>query len=144
MGGYSLAAVYRLLASVASLLWSMGSTALQHLESSWTGNGTHVPCIGRQILNHWTTREVLERNLKQATPFGCFPSLFSHVNQSPLAMRLPRKPLCESGSLHVVLTTLSLDGPSRVAGHHPEWLDIMVSTTGKCSGHLYVGVNKLT
>ena len=23
-------------------------------------DGTHVPCIGRQILNHWTTREVPE------------------------------------------------------------------------------------
>ena len=25
---------------------------------SLTRDGTHVPCIGRQILNHWTTREV--------------------------------------------------------------------------------------
>ena len=26
--------------------------------SSLTRDQTHVPCIGRQILNHWTTREV--------------------------------------------------------------------------------------
>ena len=53
------------------LLWSMVSRAhrLQHLwyisllapryvESSWTRNWTHVPCIGRQILKPWTTRKV--------------------------------------------------------------------------------------
>ena len=28
------------------------------MGSSWTRNQTHVPCIGRQILNHWTIREV--------------------------------------------------------------------------------------
>ena len=32
---------------------------LWHMESSWTRGRTHVPCIGRWILNHWTTREVL-------------------------------------------------------------------------------------
>ena len=26
--------------------------------SSWTRGSTHVPCTGRQILHHWTTREV--------------------------------------------------------------------------------------
>ena len=29
--------------------------ALQYLESSQTRDGTHVPCIGRWTLNHWTT-----------------------------------------------------------------------------------------
>ena len=28
--------------------------------SSPTRDWTHVPCIGRQILNHWTTRQVLD------------------------------------------------------------------------------------
>ena len=28
--------------------------------SSLTRDRTHVPCIGRRILNHWTTREVPE------------------------------------------------------------------------------------
>ena len=28
-------------------------------RSSWIREQTYVPCIGRQILNHWTTREVL-------------------------------------------------------------------------------------
>ena len=29
-----------------------------HVESSQTRNQTHVPYISRQLLNHWTTREV--------------------------------------------------------------------------------------
>ena len=33
--------------------------ALQHVESSQTRNRTCVPCIGRLILNHWITRDVL-------------------------------------------------------------------------------------
>ena len=27
--------------------------------SSWIRDRTHVPCLGRQTLNRWTTREVL-------------------------------------------------------------------------------------
>ena len=35
-----------------------GSVVPWHVESSWARDGTLVPCIGRQILNHWTTMEV--------------------------------------------------------------------------------------
>ena len=35
-----------------------GPAAPGHVESSHTRYQTHVPCSGRQILNHWTTREV--------------------------------------------------------------------------------------
>ena len=38
--------------------WYMGLVALWHVGSSRTRDRTHVPCIGRWILNHWTTREV--------------------------------------------------------------------------------------
>ena len=31
------------------------------MESSWTRDRTWVPCLGWQILNHWTTRKVLLR-----------------------------------------------------------------------------------
>ena len=41
------------------LLWCVGLIALQHVESSLTRDQTHVPCIGRWILNYWATREVL-------------------------------------------------------------------------------------
>ena len=33
-------------------LWHMGSAAPQHVGSSQTRDQTHVPCTGRQILNH--------------------------------------------------------------------------------------------
>ena len=36
----------------------MGLVAPRHVGSSRTRAPTHVPCIGRQILNHCTTREV--------------------------------------------------------------------------------------
>ena len=39
-------------------LWCMGLLDLWHVKSSQTRDGTHHPCIGRWILNHWTTREV--------------------------------------------------------------------------------------
>ena len=35
------------------LSWRLGLVALRHVGSSWTRDQTHVPCIARQILNHW-------------------------------------------------------------------------------------------
>ena len=40
-------------------MWCMGLVAPWHVKSSRTRDGTWVPCIGRQILNPWTTREAL-------------------------------------------------------------------------------------
>ena len=45
-------------------LWHVGLAALRHVGSSWTREQSYVPCIGRQILNHWTTREVLASRLQ--------------------------------------------------------------------------------
>ena len=42
----------------AQELWCTGLVALQHVGSSWTRARTCVPCTGRRILNHCTTREV--------------------------------------------------------------------------------------
>ena len=42
----------------AQLLRCINLVALRHVGSSWTRDQTCVPCIGRQILNHWTIREV--------------------------------------------------------------------------------------
>ena len=39
-------------------LWPTGSAAPWHVGSFQTRDRTHVPSIGRWILNHWTTREV--------------------------------------------------------------------------------------
>ena len=40
--------------------WHTSLVAPRHMGSSQTRDQTHVPCIGRQILNHWATREVPE------------------------------------------------------------------------------------
>ena len=82
--GFSLVAVRRLLIVVASLLGGTGSrvygfqqlqlagsraqaqqlwcpslVAVWHVRSSWTRDGTHVSCIGGQILYQQATREAL-------------------------------------------------------------------------------------
>ena len=41
----------------AQKLWLTGLDAPQHVGSSRTRARTRVPCIGRRILNHCTTRE---------------------------------------------------------------------------------------
>ena len=53
----SLVAVHRPEGSQS--LWCVGLIALQHVESFLSRDQIHVPCIGRWILNYWTTREVL-------------------------------------------------------------------------------------
>ena len=47
-------------AQQAQQLQHTGLVALQHVGSSRTRERTCVPCIGRRILNHHTTREVPE------------------------------------------------------------------------------------
>ena len=44
--------------SRAQQLWHTGLAALRHVGSSWARDRTRVPCIGRWILNHCSTREV--------------------------------------------------------------------------------------
>ena len=39
-------------------MWHTGLVAPQRVRYSQTSDQTHVPYIGRRILNHWTTREV--------------------------------------------------------------------------------------
>ena len=59
-GGICLVVVCELLVAVASSavahglpgmwaqpLWHLGLVALRHMESSWTRDRTHVPCIGK-------------------------------------------------------------------------------------------------
>ena len=48
----------RALGFQAQQLWHTGLVAPWHVISSWTKDRICIPCIGRQILNHWTSREV--------------------------------------------------------------------------------------
>ena len=58
------------LQSAGSVVVGMGLVVPQHVGSSRTRARTHVPCIGRQILNHCTTREALiPLLLKALIPF---------------------------------------------------------------------------
>ena len=41
-------------------MWRTGLVAPRHVGSSRTRARTHVPCIGRRVLNHCATREALE------------------------------------------------------------------------------------
>ena len=43
----------------ASVVVAQGHVAQKHEGSSWARDRSFVPCIGRRILNHWATREVL-------------------------------------------------------------------------------------
>ena len=52
-------------------LWHTDLVALPYVESSQTRDQTHVLCIGRWILNHWTTREV------PGWIFNSIPQMFS-------------------------------------------------------------------
>ena len=46
----------------------LGLVAPRHVESSRIKNGTHVPCTGKQILTHWTTREVQLLSILDISP----------------------------------------------------------------------------
>ena len=45
--------------------WHRGLAVSQHVGSSGTRDRTRVPCIGRQILHHWATKEALKHILRQ-------------------------------------------------------------------------------
>ena len=55
----------------AQQLWLTGLVAPRHVGSSQTGARTRVPCIGRQTLNHWATREDLD-NLFNMVSYSIF------------------------------------------------------------------------
>ena len=57
----------------------MGRAALRHVGSSWTRDWPCVPCTGRQVLNHWTTREA---------PSGLFQNVNSVLSDCLLKILL--------------------------------------------------------
>ena len=69
--GYSLAWYPRFSLRWLLFLGSKGSrmclVVLWHVESPWTRDETSILCIGRWILDHWTTREVLSVVINKAS-----------------------------------------------------------------------------
>ena len=65
----------------AQQLWRTGLVALRHVGSSWTRARAHVPCIGRQILDHCATREApltfLDKSRKSCS--FCLPKHLYHI-----------------------------------------------------------------
>ena len=59
-GGFSCCRAWALERVGIQELQYVGSVPLQHVDSSQPRDLTWVPCIGRWILNHWTTRGVQE------------------------------------------------------------------------------------
>ena len=77
----------------AQQLWCTGLVAPRHVGSSRTRARTRVPCIGRRILNHCTTREVpLVRFKASLNPWPGLPS--SSIQQKEFHWR---KIMVESG-----------------------------------------------
>ena len=80
--------------SWAQQLWCLGLAAPWQVKSSQTRNQTCVPCIGRWILNHWTTVEV---------PF------LSHLKEAPHLAWAPVQG-CKTLCWTRILTTTTLTG----------------------------------
>ena len=67
--------------------WCTGLAAPQHAGSPCTRDLTGVPCIGRQILNHWTTREVQNALSFFEDRFVCYSSLYSELGAQDLTQK---------------------------------------------------------
>ena len=57
----------------AQQLWLTSPAAPRHVGSSQTRARTHVPCVGRQTLNHCATREALSCLLSYCEPLNWSP-----------------------------------------------------------------------
>ena len=78
--------------------------------SSLTRDPTHVPCISRWVLNHWTTREVPV--IKSNTHFHwimCF--LQSHIITVFVSWNLAQCLTCSKCTIHIYL--------------NDEWMDVL-------------------
>ena len=79
----------------AQQLAHTGSVAPQHVRSSWTRDQTHVHCIGRQVHNHWTTREVPLLSYCMLHTLPCTPPPAPGKGQWALSHLIVRKQTCE-------------------------------------------------
>ena len=72
----------------AQQLWCMGFAALRHVGSSWTGDRTHVSCVGRRILYRRAPREKPLREVLCPVTLGspwrpaCVPSISISISRA--------------------------------------------------------------
>ena len=59
--GYSHIALHELVSAGSVVVTHTGLVGPRHVGSSQIREGTHVPCLGRWIPNHWTAREAPAR-----------------------------------------------------------------------------------
>ena len=82
------------------MFWYTGFVALWHVGSSRTRDRTHAPCMGRQILNLWTTREAQDWVSLSVSHSVVSDSVtpWTVAHQAPPSMGFPRQE-CWSGLL---------------------------------------------
>ena len=73
------------------------------MESSWTRDRTHVSCIGRWVLNHWTTSEAQALGFHMNYRGTSIPSVRSPITPFPAS-----GPLADSSLKHASLRTFAL------------------------------------
>ena len=110
------------LGAQAQQLWHTGLVALRHVGSSLTRDRTHFPWIGRQILNHWTTREAprlyLDNIFIHVLPPGTSP-----VKRSPSTSLYQRRNLTHSPQTPSLVLCLPLGSvaSTQQLKSKPEW-----------------------
>ena len=77
----------------SSVVVAHGFSCPGHVGSSWPRDRTHVPCIGSQILNHWTTREAKTRTLIQLGSCSCSVSHLCPNFCNPMDCSTPGLPV---------------------------------------------------
>ena len=100
----------------AQQLWLTGLVTPQHVGSSQTGARTHVPCIGRRILNHCATREAPERLRFKNEPNPRLRDADTSVDRTHpwfLARSLPDGPAAQSWEECRRITQILVLGRSR-------------------------------
>ena len=102
----------------------MGLVAPRHVGSSRTRGRTCVPCIGRQILNHCTTREVLNGLLLTKVCFIQISLVYTNVFFHPGPRADPTFHWSSCG-LRVLCVETVLTLALAVGGFEENWAGIL-------------------
>ena len=113
------------------------AVVLRHVESSQTRDQTYVPCVGRQILNHWTTREVLEqilespldsKQIKPVNPKGNQPWICIGITDAEAEAPILWPLIQRADSLQKILMPGKIEGRRKKGRQRMRWLDGIINT----------------